>query len=86
MRIEPPSPYEIKNKYLDMEYKDMENYVNLQREKLKTYGCTIMCDRWTDPTKLSIINFMVYYKGSIIFLSLLMHHIISKTTNTFIIC
>ena len=68
MGIEPPSPYEIKNKYFDMEYKDMEDYVNIQREKWKTYGCTIMCDRWTDPTKLSIINFMVYSKGSTIFL------------------
>ena len=28
----------------------------------------IMCDGWTDPTKLSIINFMVYSKGIIIFL------------------
>ena len=68
MGIEPPSPYEIKNKYLDMEYKDMEDYVNIQREKWKTYGCTIMSDGWTGPTKLSIINFMVYSKGSIIFL------------------
>ena len=68
MRIEAPSPYEIKNKYLDMEYKDMEDYVNLQREKWKTYGCTIICDGWTSPTKLSIINFMVYYKGSTLFL------------------
>ncbi|RVW67038.1 hypothetical protein CK203_064399 [Vitis vinifera] len=32
MGIEPPSPYEIKNKYLEMEYKDMEAYVNQQRE------------------------------------------------------
>ena len=46
----------------------MEDYVNLQREKWKTYGCTIMCDGWTGPTKLSIINFMVYCKGNIIFL------------------
>ena len=68
MGIEPPSPYEIKNKYLDMEYKDMEDYVNIQREKWKTYGCTIMSDGWTGPTKLSIINFMVYSKGSTIFL------------------
>ena len=68
MGIELPSAYEIKNKYLDMEYKDMEDYVNLQREKWKTYGCTIMCDGWTDPTKLSIINFMVYCKGITIFL------------------
>ena len=68
MGIEPPSPYEIKNKYLDMEYKDMEDYVNIQREKWKTYGCTIMSDGWTGPMKLSIINFMVYLKGSTIFL------------------
>ena len=68
MGIEAPSPYEIKNKYLDMEYKDMEDYVNLQREKWKTYGCTIICDGWTGPTKLSIINFMVCCKGSTIFL------------------
>ena len=68
MGIEPPSPYEIKNKYLDMEYKDMEDYVDIQREKWKTYGCTIMSDGWTGPTKLSIINFMVYSKGSTIFL------------------
>ncbi|RVW62419.1 hypothetical protein CK203_064184 [Vitis vinifera] len=47
MGIEPPSPYEIKNKYLEMEYKDMEAYVNQQREKWVTYGCTIMSDGWT---------------------------------------
>ena len=68
MGIESPSSYEIKNKYLDMEYKDMEDYVNIQREKWKTYGCTIMSDGWAGPTKLSIINFMVYSKGSTIFL------------------
>ena len=68
MGIEPTSLYEIKNKYLDMEYKDMDDYVNLQREKWKTYGCTIMYDEWTGPTKLSIINFMVYCKGSTSFL------------------
>ncbi|RVW64721.1 hypothetical protein CK203_066474 [Vitis vinifera] len=68
MGIEPPSPYEIKNKYLEMEYKEMEAYVNQQREKWKTYGCTIMSDGWTGPTKLSIINFMVYSKGTTVFL------------------
>ena len=60
MGIEPQSLYEIKRKYLEMEYKDMKVYVNIQREKWKTYGCTIMCDGWIAPTKLSIINFMVY--------------------------
>ncbi|RVW36785.1 hypothetical protein CK203_113959 [Vitis vinifera] len=70
MGIEPPSPYEIKNKYLEMEYKDMEDYVNQQREKWKIYGCTIMSDGWTGPTRLSIINFMAYSKGSTVFLKL----------------
>ena len=49
MCIEPPSPYEMKSKYLKMEYKDMKVYVNIQREKWKTYRCTIMCDGWTQP-------------------------------------
>ena len=70
MRIKPPSPYEIKNKYLEREYKDMEAYVNQQRDKWKTYGCTIMSDGWTGPTRLSIINFMVYPKGSTVFLKI----------------
>ena len=86
MGIEPPSPYEIKSKYLEMEYKDMEDYVNLQREKWETYGCTIMCDGWTRPTKLSIINFMVYQKEAQFSSNLLMHRIRLKTTNTFMVC
>ena len=45
----------------------MEAYVNLQREKWETYGCIIMCDGWTGQNKLSIINFMIYSKGSTIF-------------------
>ena len=67
MGIEPPSPYEKKNKYLEMEYKDMEAYVNQQREKWKTYDYTIMSNGWTGPARLSIINFMVYSKGSTVF-------------------
>ena len=46
----------------------MEAYVNQQRDKWKTYGCTIMLDGWTRPTRLSIINFMVHSKGSMVFL------------------
>ena len=33
MDIKPSSPYEIKHKYLDMKYRDMKAYVNIQREK-----------------------------------------------------
>ena len=87
MGIEAPSPYEIKDKYLDMEYKDMEDYVNLQREKWKTYGCTIMCDGWTGPTKLSIINSMVYCKGNTIFIkSIDASDNIKDKKKTFMVC
>ena len=58
MRIKPSSPYEINNKYLEMEYNEMEAYVNQQKEKWKTYECTIMFNGWTGPTKLSVINLM----------------------------
>ena len=68
MGIKPPSPYEIRCRYLDMEYKDMKAYVNIQREKWKTYGCAIMCGRWNGSSKLSIINFIIYLKGNTIFL------------------
>ena len=46
----------------------MKDYVNLQGENWKTYGCTIMCDGWIGSMKLNIINFMVYCKGNTNFL------------------
>ncbi|CAL8121667.1 unnamed protein product [Prunus armeniaca] len=66
--VQPPTPYEVRNKYLEIEYKDISEYVNKLRSKWETNGCTIMCDGWTGPTRLSIINFMVYSKGKTIFL------------------
>ena len=68
MGIKPPSQYEIKNNYLEMEYTEIEAYVNQQREKWKTYGCIIMSNGWTWPTKLSVIKFMAYLKGTMVFL------------------
>ena len=38
MGIEPPFPYEINNKYLEMEYKEMEAYVNQQKENGRHMG------------------------------------------------
>ena len=48
----------------------MKAYVNIQRDKWKTYGCTIMGDGWIGPMKFSIINFIVYSKQNTIFLKL----------------
>ena len=66
--VQPPSAYEIRHKYLDIEYKEIKEYVDSFKIKWEKYGCTIMCDGWTGPTRLSIINFMVYCKGHTIFL------------------
>ncbi|ONI29470.1 hypothetical protein PRUPE_1G199600 [Prunus persica] len=53
-----PSSYEIKHKYLDMEYTYMQAYVEKVKEDWGVYGCTIMSDGWTGSMRLSIINFM----------------------------
>ncbi|XP_024174214.2 uncharacterized protein LOC112179962 [Rosa chinensis] len=63
-----PTSYEIQTRYLENEYTEMKRYVDTHRETWKIYGCTIMCDGWTGPTKMSILNFMVYSKGSTVFL------------------
>lgn len=60
--------YGIRTKYLDREFKKITAYVAGLKQKWAGYGCTIMSDDWTGPTKLSIINFMVYYKGGMVFL------------------
>ena len=39
----------------------MKEYVDGFKTKWEMYGCTIMCDGWTGPTRLSIINFMVFF-------------------------
>ncbi|PRQ53660.1 putative ribonuclease H-like domain-containing protein [Rosa chinensis] len=63
-----PTSYEIQTRYLENEYTEMKRCVDTHRETWKIYGCTITCDGWTDPTKMSILNFMVYSKGSTVFL------------------
>ncbi|KAL5804750.1 hypothetical protein ACOSQ3_031550 [Xanthoceras sorbifolium] len=57
--VQPPKVYEIRHKYLGIEYKEMKEYVDSFKTKWEKYSCTIMCDGWTGPTRLSIINFMV---------------------------
>ncbi|RVW97528.1 Cucumisin [Vitis vinifera] len=57
MRIEPSSPYEIKNKYLEMEYKEMEAYLmhvmkeNLIRQGAGDWMFKIIQDRWEKTLK-----------------------------------
>ena len=51
-----------------MEVADAENYLEEQKKRWVKYGCTILTDGWTGPTRLSIINIMVYCAGATVFL------------------
>lgn len=62
-----PSPYEIYGTYLTEEQAEVNKYVDEQKLLWAERGCTIMCDGWTGPTRLSIINFMVYCGGHTVF-------------------
>jgi hypothetical protein len=37
------------------------------KEDWHTYGLTIMCDAWTGPTDMSIINFLIFCNGPMLF-------------------
>ena len=63
-----PSPYEIYNTYLQEDVLEAQAYIDSQRPIWQEYGCTIMSDGWTGPTRLSIINVMVYSAGKTVFL------------------
>ncbi|XP_058091145.1 uncharacterized protein LOC131237418 [Magnolia sinica] len=66
--VQPPTPAQIMGKYLDDEHAEMKTYVDSYRQSWEMYGCTVMCDGWTGPTKMLIINFMVYSRGRAVFL------------------
>ena len=67
--IKGPTRYQIGNAYLEEEVQELEVYMNTLKAKWPVYGCTIMCDGWSSRTRKPIINFMVYYDRSMIYLS-----------------
>lgn len=65
--VEPPTSYEIAGKYLDAEVDDIHTWVKNFKQQWEIYGVTLMCDGWTGPTKMSIINFLIYCNGKVVF-------------------
>jgi hypothetical protein len=37
------------------------------KEDWPSFGVTLMCDSWTGPTRMSVVNFMIYCNGVIFF-------------------
>ncbi|XP_010277640.1 PREDICTED: uncharacterized protein LOC104612032 [Nelumbo nucifera] len=62
-----PTPYEIMERFLYEEVEELKSHFKTFFQKAEIYGLLIMCDGSTGPTKLSIINFMMYCNGQTMF-------------------
>jgi hypothetical protein len=62
-----PTSSEIDDTYLDSNEEKIKKHFKKFKEEWSRHGITLMCDSWTGPTGMSIINFMVYCNGVIFF-------------------
>ncbi|RZR85153.1 hypothetical protein BHM03_00012103 [Ensete ventricosum] len=65
--IQPPIPKEIHGVYLDEEVAELKDWIESFKWQWDEYGVTLMCDSWTGPTKMSIINFLIYCNRRVVF-------------------
>jgi hypothetical protein len=56
-----PTGREIDDTYLDSNEEEIKKHFQKFKEEWPQHGITLMCDSWTGPAGMSIINFMVYY-------------------------
>ena len=62
-----PKGIDIDGIYLNTNYEELQQYVANFKDDWPTYGVTIMSDSWTGPSRMSIINFMVFSNGRMYF-------------------
>ncbi|XP_042375861.1 uncharacterized protein LOC121969699 [Zingiber officinale] len=65
--IQPPTAYEIAGPYLDEQVEEIKTWILSCKKQWSLYGVTLMCDGWTGPTRMSIINFLLYCNRKVIF-------------------
>jgi hypothetical protein len=70
--IASPTGRDIDGKYLDMNEKDLKDRYAKSQNDWPIFGVSLMCDSWTGPTRMSVINFLYIAMGSRGFTSLLM--------------
>jgi hypothetical protein len=61
--IASPSGRDIDGKYLDQNEKDSKDRYTKFQQDWPIFGVTLTCDSWTGPTRMSVINFLVYCNG-----------------------
>ncbi|XP_044446788.1 uncharacterized protein [Triticum aestivum] len=64
-----PTAKEIDGKYLEVNYDEATSFLQKFKQDWKNFGVTLMCDSWTGPTGMSLINFMVYCNTRMFFLN-----------------
>ncbi|WVZ53635.1 hypothetical protein U9M48_004548 [Paspalum notatum var. saurae] len=62
-----PRGRDIDGPLLDINYDDLRARMDDHKEDWRRFGVTIMCDSWTGPTMMCIINFMVFCNGLMFF-------------------
>jgi hypothetical protein len=58
-----PTGRDIDGKYLDQNEKDLVDRFGKFQQEWPLFGVTLMCDSWTGPTQMSVINFLIYCNG-----------------------
>ncbi|XP_019418561.1 PREDICTED: uncharacterized protein LOC109329345 [Lupinus angustifolius] len=76
-----PNYYRVRDKLLNKWVVDVKNIVNEYRSIWRKTGFTLMADGWTDKSRRTLINFLVYYPKGIVFIKSIDASHASKTTN-----
>ncbi|KAF8779057.1 hypothetical protein HU200_003022 [Digitaria exilis] len=62
-----PTSHGIDGEFLQANFDEAEKSLETFKQSWNQYGVTIMCDSWTGPTGMAIINFMVYSNARMFF-------------------
>ncbi|XP_058005456.1 uncharacterized protein LOC131181417 [Hevea brasiliensis] len=64
--MKPPSFHEVRVRLLNKEVQITNDLLESHKEEWENYGCTLMCDGWTDRKGRTLINFLANsLKGSV---------------------
>ncbi|XP_057991420.1 uncharacterized protein LOC131173307 [Hevea brasiliensis] len=64
--MKPPSFHEVRVRLLNKEVQIINDLLEPHKEEWENYGCTLMCDGWTDRKGRTLINFLANSpKGSV---------------------
>ncbi|GMP35730.1 hypothetical protein CsSME_00008071 [Camellia sinensis var. sinensis] len=66
--LKPPTYYMIRVLYLKKEVNHVNKLMKEHRDDWAKYGCSIMCDSWTDKRNRTLLNFLVNFPRGTMFI------------------